>query len=201
MITKIRGTLEHISESSVEIDTGSFSVEVFVPSSVMGRMPAPGGDTELYTYLNVREDEMSLYGFLTRDELAMFRRMINVSGIGPKGALGILSAMTPDEVAFAVLSGDVKALSKAPGIGRKTAERLIIELKDRVSADHPDFAADSGYGAQGADAEPSARSEAVMALTVLGYSNSDALRAVRGLDTNHMTTEEILKEALRRLSR
>ena len=201
MISHLRGELTYIAENRVEIDTGAVAFEVQVPMSVIDRLPGIGSPVELYTYLNVKEDEMSLFGFANRDSLDMFKMLITVSGIGPKGALGILSSMSPSDIRFAVLSQDVKAISKAPGIGAKTAQRLIIELKDKVSlSDGFDHLNDSDSpAAQTADTEE--KSEAVIALTVLGYSNTDAYRAVQSVDAAGKTTEEILKEALKRIGR
>lgn len=201
MISFIRGTVYSVSESKVEIDTGSFGFEVNVPMTVIDTLPPVGEDTELYTYLNVREDEMSLFGFSSRDELFMFRMLINVSGIGPKGALAILSTLSPTDIRFAVLSKDAKALSKAPGIGAKTAERIIIELKDRVSLEDGLESFTSSHKTKEDSMEASAKAEAITALTVLGYSNSDALRAVNGIDPTGKTTEDILKEALKHIGR
>ena len=204
MISFVRGTLSAVFENRVEIDTGSIGYEIFVPVSVLEELPPVEEDVQLYTYLNVKEDEMSLFGFLTRDALEIFKLLITVSGIGPKGALGVLSAMSPTDVRFAVLSGDAKAFAKAPGIGPKTAQRLIIELKDKVSLEdgleHFNDAPVSGKRTVDPE-EASAKSEAIVALTVLGYSNSDALRAVNGIDLRNKTTEEILKEALKKLGR
>lgn len=200
MISFIRGTVSSVSENKVEIDTGSFGFEVNVPMSVIGNLPPVGEDTELYTHLNVKEDEMSLYGFSTRDELQMFRLLINVSGIGPKGAISMLSALTPTDIRFAVMAKDAKALSKAPGIGAKTAERIIIELKDRVSLeDSLDSFSGPSHKSGASLGDTSAKNEAITALTALGYSGSEALKAVNGIDTEGKTTEDILKEALKRL--
>ena len=153
MYAFIEGEVCEKLNGSLTLLAGGVGYLLNCSNNTLQAAPALGDRMRCYTFLSVREDAMELFGFATRAEKDLFLELTSVSGIGPKGALGILSAMTPDEVAFAVLSGDVKALSKAPGIGRKTAERLIIELKDRVSADHPDYAADSGYGAQGAGAE------------------------------------------------
>ena len=202
MISHLRGELTYISENRIEIDTGAIGFEVMVPMSVIDRLPGIGSTIELFTYMNVKEDEMSLFGFLNRDSLDMFRLLITVSGIGPKGALGILSSMSPSDIRFAVLSQDVKAISKAPGIGSKTAQRLIIELKDKVSlSDGLDHMNDDVTSSGNVSADTSEKSEAIIALTVLGYSNSDALRAVSGIDTAGKTTEEILKEALKKIGR
>ena len=201
MISHLRGELTHVAENRVEIDTGAMAFEVQVPMSVIDGMPGLGSIVELYTYLNVKEDEMSLFGFANRDSLDMFKMLITDSGIGPKGALGILSSMSPSDIRFAVLSQDVKAIAKSPGIGAKTAQRLIIELKDKVSlSDGFEHLSDSN-ALSSRNGDESEKTEAVIALTVLGYSNTDAYRAVQGVDTAGKTTEEILKEALKRIGR
>ena len=203
MISFVRGTLSAVTENSVEMDTGSFGFEIFVPTSVLDRLPPVGEDTELYTHLNVKEDEMSLYGFQTKDEREMFRLLITVSGIGPKGALGILSVMSPTDLRFAILSGDAKTISKSPGIGPKTAQRMIIELKDKVDLE----SSVDGFRAENAgndaskftEEEAGAKSDAILVLTALGYSNSDALRAVQYINPSGKSAEEIVKEALKKL--
>ncbi|MBQ6036729.1 MAG: Holliday junction branch migration protein RuvA [Lachnospiraceae bacterium] len=201
MISHLRGELTYVRENKVEIDTGALGFEVQVPMTVIDRLPGIGSPIELFTYMNVKEDEMSLFGFPDRDSLDMFKLLITVSGIGPKGALGILSSMTPSDIRFAVLSQDVKAISKAPGIGSKTAQRLIIELKDKVSLSDGLEHMNDDVRPVGNASDSSEKSEAIIALTVLGYSNTDAFRAVSGIDTAGKTTEEILKEALKRIGR
>jgi len=202
MIAFVRGRLASVEEGLVVLDTGGIGYEIRVPMSVISRLPGRGEEITLHTHLNVKEDEMSLYGFYDREELTMFRLLITVSGIGPKGALAVLSAMTPDDLRFAILSGDHKKLSKAPGIGPKTAQRLCMELRDKVSFELPGEDNDLSGGKLTASPEgENARDEAAAALAALGYSPSDAYRAVRGIDCEGKTTEQILKEALKKMSR
>ena len=153
---------------------------------------------KLYTYLNVKEDALQLYGFLTRDDLEVFRLLIGVSGIGPKGALGILSGLTPDELRFAVMSNDVKAISAAPGIGKKTAEKLILELKDKLRIeDVLEHAASEGRSAGATAPGGAVATEAVQALVALGYGSTEALQAVKQVEISEdMEVEEVLKAAL-----
>ena len=127
MISYIRGTLAAFEEDKVIVDVGGVGYGIYMSGQDMGRLPGVGSEVKIHTYLNVKEDAMQLYGFLTRDALQVFRLLIGVSGIGPKGGLGILSALTPDDLRFAVMAGDVNAISAAPGIGKKTAEKLILE--------------------------------------------------------------------------
>ena len=163
-----------------------------------------GSEVKIHTYLNVKEDAMQLYGFLTRDALQVFRLLIGVSGIGPKGGLGILSALTPDDLRFAVMAGDVKAISAAPGIGKKTAEKLILELKDKMKIeDVLEHAAhgDEVPGTVSGASESGMQAEAVQALVALGYGSTEALKAVRQVETaDGMDVEDILKAALKFMS-
>ena len=201
MIAFVRGILNARTESSVIVDAGGLGFEIFVPLSVQDRLPAIGDEVTLHTYMNVKEDGMSLYGFLNRDDLSMFKMLITVSGVGPKGAQAILSCLSADDLRFAILSQDAKAISKAQGVGARTAQRVILELKDKVSLDDGfSHLSESVSGGRKA-AETSERNEAIMALTVLGYSNSDAMRAVAAVDTEGKSTEEILHEALKQMGR
>ncbi len=197
MISFVRGTLSRIEENTVEIDTGSIGYEIMMPLSAIEKLPGMHEEVQIFTHFNVREDEMSLFGFLSREDLALFKQIITISGIGPKGALGILSVLSAADLRFAILAGDAKSISKAPGIGAKTAQRLIMELKDKVSLEDglndlvPDVDIDTEPG------DMSARSEAVMALTALGYSSQEALKALKQVDTKDRSTEDILRDALK----
>ena len=151
------------------------------------------------TYLNVKEDAMQLYGFLTKDDLMVFKLLIGVNGIGPKGGLGVLSALSPDELRFAVLSNDVKAICAAPGIGKKTAEKLILELRDKLKLEDVLEHIAMGSETPGENEyHNEAQGEAVQALVALGYGNTEALKAVRQVELDGtMGTEDILKLALK----
>lgn len=197
MISYIRGELAAVEEEKVIVDVGGVGYGIYMPGHSMGKLPSVGREVKLYTYLNVREDAMQLFGFLTRDDLKVFKLVIGVSGIGPKGGLSILSKLSPDDLRFAVLSGDAKAISAAPGIGKKTAEKLIIELKDKLSMD------DVLKGAEPAEtAAPgifgAVQTDAVQALAALGYGSTEALRAVKQVEvTDDMDVEAVLKQALK----
>lgn len=200
MISYIKGQLAEVAVDSIVVDHDGIGYQIFVPASVLGQMPPVGSAVKVYTYLYVREDIMCLYGFLTRDDMSVFKLLITVSGIGPKGALGILSTISADDLRFAVMAGDIKAISKAPGIGNKTAQRLIIELKDKLKLEDVFEHAD---GAESPVMDPSAQNntnEAVLAMVALGYSQSEALRAVRQCEiTEDMTSDAILKLALKKI--
>ena len=168
----------------------------------MGLLPQIGEEIKLHTYLNVREDAMQLFGFLTRDDLEIFRLLIGVSGIGPKGGLSILSKLSADDLRFAVLSGDAKAISSAPGIGKKTAEKVIIELKDKLNLEEMLEPKDVSSSAEvvGGGLAGEIQTEAVQALVALGYGSTESLRAVKKVDLEQAkTVEDVLKQALKNL--
>lgn len=200
MISYVRGELAAVEKEKVILDVGGVGYGVFMPEASMGMLPSIGEEVKLHTYLNVREDAMQLFGFLTRDELEIFRMLIGVSGIGPKGGLSILSKLTADDLRFAVLSGDAKAISAAPGIGKKTAEKVIIELKDKLDLEEmlEPKAVAAPESVNGISGE--VQSEAVQALVALGYGSTESLRAVKKVDMSQAeTVEDVLKQALKNL--
>lgn len=203
MISFIKGELDSIYEDGIVIENGGIGYDIKVPLSVMNELPSIGEEVKIYTYLYVREDILCLYGFLSRDDLQVFKLLITVNGIGPKGALGILSTISPDDLRFAVLADDAKAIAKAPGIGAKTASKLILELKDKLKLEDAfeqklsKTSTDSSTSAS----DVNAKNEAIQALVALGYSNTEALKAVRGIEiTPDMDTEDILKLSLKKIS-
>lgn len=202
MISYVRGELAAVEQKKAIVDVCGVGYGVYMPQQALSVLPPVGSEIKLYTYLNVKEDAMQLFGFLTKDDLNIFRLVIGVSGIGPKGGLNILSCMSPDELRFAIMSGDAKAISAAPGIGKKTAEKLILELRDKIDIENVlEHAArgDSELPAGTGDAENSMQAEAVQALVALGYGNAESLRAVRRTSPECISVEEILKEALKYL--
>ncbi|RZT02026.1 Holliday junction branch migration protein RuvA [Cuneatibacter caecimuris] len=199
MIGYIKGELTEVLQDSVLIENQGTGWQIYVPGALFQSLPPIGSKIKLYTYLQVKEDGVSLFGFYTRDDLEIFKMLISVSGIGPKGALGVLSVMTPDDLRFAVLSDDAKAISKAPGIGHKTAQKVILELKDKLKLEDAFEKKLSHQTAAAASTD--AVQEAVLALTALGYANSEALRAVRQVDGGaEMDVESLLKAALKQMS-
>lgn len=205
MYAYIKGTLEEMTEDSVVVETGGIGYNVKVSTTTADLLPGIGSEVKIYTYTLVREDAFSLYGFLTRDDLEVFKKLITVSGIGPKGGLAILSVMSADALRFAVMAGDAKAIAKAPGIGKKTAERVVLELRDKISLEDtlngigvPADETGTAAGAQGGD--NLMRREAIEALVALGYSASDATAAVKKVEiTENATSETILKLALKHM--
>lgn len=195
MISYVKGTLAEVTGDSVIVESGGFGIRIMVPGSVINALPGKGTDLKIYTHMHVREDALNLFGFLSTDDLDIFKLLINVSGIGPKGALSVLSAMTPDELRLAVLTGDTAKISSAPGVGKKTAERAVLELKDKVSTALPDATAESdGTVASGVTAE------AVQALVSLGIPERQAALAVSSVENRQeLNSEELIKEALKNL--
>ena len=206
MISYIKGPLTAIEEDVIVVEAGGVGMGIHVPLSVLDRLPGIGREVTVYTYFQVREYAMSLYGFLNRQDRDMFRQLIGVNGVGPKAALGILSTMTPDDLRMAIVTGDAKAISRAPGIGPKTAQRLILDLKDKISMEEMlgnlalpcDGGASAGLGTASMG---EAAKKAVQALVALGYSNMEANKAVKQVEvTETMTAEDVLKASLRYLS-
>lgn len=184
MISYIKGTLADVFSDRIVVENQGIGYEILVPGSLTGRMPLIGEDVQLYTYLYVREDAMMLYGFFSREDLNIFKLLIGVSGIGPKGALAILSVIAPGELRLAVAVEDAKLIATAPGIGLKTAKKLIIELKDKLKESEPEKTsanhADGISQAETGDVSlQELQREAIEALTALGYGRSEAAAAVR----------------------
>ncbi len=201
MYAYLKGTIEEITEDNLVLEVNQIGYNIKISARTANLLDRTSGLVKIYTYTLVREDTFSLYGFLTRDDLEIFKKLITVNGIGPKGGLAILSIMSADELRFAILSGDAKAISKAPGIGAKTAERVILDLKDKVSlqdalSPKDDIAAVS----LSASASTDEKNEAIEALVALGYSASDALKAVKQVNLEDgASVEEILKASLKYL--
>lgn len=200
MIVFVKGVIESIYEDRVIIHNNSIGYGIFVPKSIIPLIGNIGEEIKLYTYLHVKEDLMKLYGFLALDDLNVFKLLLGVSGIGPKGALAILSTMSTNELRLAVFASDAKAISKSPGVGAKTAQRLIIELKDKLDI----LETLEDYEAHGVNASDgiyeSVKNDAIEALTTLGYSATDSLRAINKVSiTEDMDVEDVLKAALKKI--
>lgn len=202
MISYIKGTVIDIEEDILIMEANQIGYNIRIPLSSTQLLPSIGSETKIFTFMHVREDAISLFGFCTKDELEVFKLLITVNGIGPKGALGILSSIPVDELRFAVLSEDIKTLSKAPGIGVKTAKRLAMELKDKFKLEEA-FEQKLQNTGEFPDVTLAgdAKNEAIQALTALGYSAAEALRAVKQVTvTETMDVEMILREALKKIS-
>ncbi len=205
MISFLKGQLAEVTSESVIIDVNGFGMEVYAPVNVIDRMPQIGSDVKLFTYLSVKEDAMLLYGFLQKDELRLFKMLITVNGVGPKAALSIISTLPADTLRFAILAEDSKTISKAPGIGLKTAKKIVLELKDKAGLSEEDIVgivgdgSDTGEDSGNDPALNEARKDAVAALVALGYPEGESLKAVRISAKSGMSGDEILKEALKNM--
>ena len=201
MIAYVNGIIEDIAEDNVVIDVGGIGYNVRISADTASRLPGIGEGIRLYTYTYVKEDAFLLYGFLTRSELAMFKLCITVSGIGPKGGLALLSVMDVDSLRFAIMSGDTKAISKAPGIGARTAQRLILELKDKITIDDTLINKEIVATAAGhMTADSAQKQEAVEALVSLGYGQTESLKAVNSIEgIENMDAGAVLKAALKKM--
>lgn len=202
MIGYIKGSLEYIGEGYVIIETGGIGYNINVTSSTASRLTKTAGDVRLFTVMNVREDAITLYGFAEKEELEMYKMLVTVSGIGPKGAVSMLSSLSPSRISLAVITGDVKTLATGQGIGKKTAERIVLELKDKIKTEDAITAGDqtSVETAEITGASEEKR-EAVEALISLGFSRSEAFGAAAKVYEKNMEAAEIIKLALKSLSK
>lgn len=202
MYAYIKGILTEITEDAIIIENQGIGYEIAVPGQVLDYLPSVGEEVKIYTYHYVREDAILLYGFLTKEDVRIFKMLIGVSGIGPKGALSILSVLSTDDLRFAILGDDAKAIAKAPGVGAKTAQRVIIELKDKLSLEDA-FEQKLANQAQKAELNPAVgvKNEAILALTSLGYSQSEALKVLQGIEISpDDQVEDVLKMALKQMA-
>ena len=198
----LNGTLEYKDQNICVIDCGGvgykLTVSLLTAESLNSKL---GSKVKLYTHLAVREDGIELFGFGSNEERACFNQLITVSGVGPKAAINILSVLSPDKFSLAVCTDDVKAISKASGIGTKTAMRIVLELKDKISKDMMTLGSKISAEDVGIINSNSALSEATEALMVLGYDKASVLAAIKGLDVSKMESGDIIKNALKKLSR
>ena len=198
MFYYVSGTVAHMGPYLAVIDCGGVGYACRTTNHTLSRLKQ-GEKAKLYTYLNVREDAMELYGFATENERNCFELLISVSGVGPKAALSILSAATPESLAMSVITGDEKALTVAPGIGKKIAQRIILELKDKLAKGQISPGGEA-YGGTGVTVIPENKtSEAAAALAVLGYSQGEINLALKGIDLEALSLEEIIRQALKKM--
>lgn len=203
MINYVSGILSEIEDNLIIVEAGGIGYGINVPASLIGELPKAGSAVRIYTYFSVKEDSESLYGFINKEDRDMFRQLISVNGVGPKGALAILSVMRPDDLRLAIATGDSKSISRAQGIGAKTAERVILELKNKVGDINAIGAAVLGGKSAGtiaAGKQYGPVSEAMDALIMLGYSRMEAGKALSLVNVNEdMSTEEVLRLALKNI--
>jgi Holliday junction DNA helicase RuvA len=192
MIATLEGILEYRGNDSIIINVGGIGFRVYVPSSTLSQLGAVKGKVSLYTHLHVREDNISLYGFASSEELALFKNLISVSGIGAKLALALLSALNPEQLVMAITSGDIDLLSQTPGIGKKMASRLVVELRGKLEKEWKEVALP--LAPESADV--------IAALTGLGYSVAEATKVISKLsDSDELSLEEKIKMALQQMPR
>jgi Holliday junction DNA helicase RuvA len=193
MIAAVEGTLVSRGTNTVIVKAGPLSLQINVPGSLISRLGHPGSTVTLYTHLYVREDIISLYGFATGRELALFDQLITVSGIGPKVALALLTALNADQITTGIISGNADLLSQVPGIGKKTAARIILDLKSKL---------EKGWDGEVIAAVTDSDSDAVSALTGLGYSIREAAQALSAIaQTEDMSVEDRVRLALQQLAK
>ena len=199
MLAYIKGLLEEKGEDHIVVESGGIGYLILVPGSVLSELPSIGEPVKIYTYLHVREDAMVLFGFLTKEDRETFKLLITVNGIGPKGAMGILSVLSTYDLKVAIMNNDVTRITRAPGVGKKTAQKLILDLKDKLKIDDYSELLTAQINGSDGTASISVMDEAVEALVSLGYSSHEAIHAVKGM--NHLTTvEDIIKGALKSLA-
>jgi Holliday junction DNA helicase RuvA len=196
----VKGTVAFVQEAAVVVDVGGVGYLVNAAAGTLARLPAKGGEVQLFTYMQVTENGQALFGFLSQEELRLFGLLISVSGIGPKVASAILGALTPQQVILSIVAEDAVALSKAPGVGKKTAQRVVLELKDKIKSTGEESpfvnaAAVSQMGAGGA------KQDATDALLALGYGRAEAVQAVLEVAEEDMAADSIIKLALKKLAR
>lgn len=194
LISYIKGELRYICNEYIIVENGGIGYQIYVPFSTISDLPEINKVVKVHTYMYVREDGISLYGFSTIDGLELFKKLISVSGIGPKVALGILSSYTADKIIGAVVSEDIKTLCKCPGIGKKTAQRLILDLKDKLKNQNS-FIENLLINENFSDQQQI--DDAILALVALGYTKSDALDAIKKVDCKGDSAEDIIKKCLK----
>lgn len=203
MIAYIKGILEIKTKGYIVVETNNIGYKIFMSESAISKLGNIGQTVQVHTYMRVREDDISLFGFLTNEELRMFELLLSVSGIGAKGALTILSNITPSQFALAVISNDVAILKKLPGIGPKTAQRVILELKDKLKKEEEIAVSEGKESQEVKDAikDDEKTSEAISALQVLGYSKRECIDALQKVDTSSLSVEDIIRKGLTNLAK
>ncbi|PKM66403.1 MAG: Holliday junction branch migration protein RuvA [Firmicutes bacterium HGW-Firmicutes-2] len=200
MLSYIKGVLEEVLADTIVIEANHVGFSIQVPGSIFKELPGIGESVKIYTYLHVREDAMVLFGFITKDDMEIFKKLITVNGIGPKGAMGILSVMNGYELRVAIMSNDLNRICLAPGIGRKTAQKLILDLKDKLKLIDFEDGTDASGIQKATNISLRYADEGVEALVALGYSSHEAIQAVKGLHDQD-SVEAVIKEALKKLAK
>jgi Holliday junction DNA helicase RuvA len=197
MYAFIEGNLVEKDTDRAVVQTGGVGYEIIMPQALLAQLPAKGSDTRIYTYFNVREDAHELYGFLSRAQKALFIKLISVSGVGPKAAMSILGVLSPEQAALAIVTEDIAALSSAPGVGKKTAQRIALELKEKIDNESLSSASFDAVGA----VISGEGTEVIQALTALGYGPSDARMAYAAVKDKSEDVSELIRLALKAMDR
>jgi len=197
MIAYIKGTVEQLSDQHAILENQGIGYIINASPTTLSRLPRKGSEAQLYTYMQVREDDISLYGFLSQEEISLFRLLISISGIGSKVATAILGIMSPDQIITAIASQDSVAFSKVPGVGKKTAQRITLELQDKIKTLHHSAGVDSIIEFDAGSS--SEKQDAIDALLALGYGRSESVRAVLAVALEDMSAEQIIRLALKKL--
>ena len=197
MFAYIKGTLEEVHPQKVVLEVDGIGYEIMVPESILPKLPETGSQIKLYTYINVREDIQELYGFYNREEKSIFEQLITVSGIGPKVSMAILSVLTPAQLALAIVTDDVKTLCTAPGVGKKTAQRMVLELKEKINHEELIGQGDPDSG----DSTMGRQNEVVEALVALGYQPQEARQAFNAIENKEQDVSTMIRLSLKMLDR
>jgi|LSQX01.1.fsa_nt_gb Holliday junction DNA helicase RuvA len=197
MFAYIKGTLEEVHPQKVVLEVDGIGYEIMVPESILPKLPETGSQIKLYTYFNVREDIQELYGFYNREEKSIFEQLITVSGIGPKVSMAILSVLTPAQLALAIVTDDVKTLCTAPGVGKKTAQRMVLELKEKINHEELIGQGDPDSG----DSTMGRQNEVVEALVALGYQPQEARQAFNAIENKEQDVSTMIRLSLKMLDR
>ncbi len=198
MFYYVSGTVAHVEPRLAVIDCGGVGFACSTTANTLSAL-TKGKQAKLYTHLAVKEDDMTLYGFASREELNLFRQLISVSGVGPKAALAILSVSTPSNLALSIITGDTKPLVSAPGVGKKIAQRVVLELKDKLAKEQGEALEQYTAPQNGLALAEDKLGESAAALAVLGYSQSEINLALKGIDLEGLTPEQIIKQALKKM--
>lgn len=198
MFYYVSGTVAHVEPRLAVIDCGGVGFACSTTANTLSAL-TKGKQAKLYTHLAVKEDDMTLYGFASREELNLFRQLISVSGVGPKAALAILSVSTPSNLALSIITGDTKPLVAAPGVGKKIAQRVVLELKDKLAKEQGEALEQYTAPQNGLALAEDKLGESAAALAVLGYSQSEINLALKGIDLEGLTPEQIIKQALKKM--
>lgn len=196
MISFVKGFIVDISENFVIIDNNGIGYGINVSTTTLGKLSL-NTEAKLFTYMVVREDDLSLYGFTSKEELKMFNQLLTVSGVGPKGALSLLSSLTPSQLALSIITEDIKSLSSGQGIGKKTAQRIALELKDKISNEQ---AVENGSVLNSIVSDNSAKSDAIEGLLALGFTKNEVTQAINAIYTADLTSSQLISKALKVLN-